>query len=676
MLLFIAIQYNIGILTLNRFRHLESCNQVRLPLALLLGGALVTISATSLSTLGLSDYFHHLIATLICVLFLNRGTLFGHRSASPYNKFTLSHSICISPIASLLIVHDQQRALTTFFAALVATKFIERESDGSNGYIRSRTLGIVSILFVMIDFLSSSLPREVSVYSSIIRGSDDIVFSESISQSILANGISNNLAATGTGIRYHWLSLAWTGFTSEFAHLPPLAGSSLVAPFVGLTLGYFALSQIPKSRNKLVPIAQWLTLGVLVSNFGFDRVPIFFVMNTSNIFAVALLLIFILVLTQAESNTLSFFVLMLVLVVLTILTKVTAGLLTVVLLTIWLVAGTRQVNKIEQSIKLVLTATTALFAYLLFIRPFSWSQIGYSLVIPNLDVQSLSSLVKESMFIPLVMLLVFRSWHFEIDRRVRMILLAAGLFSIPRFFLDGRSGEIYFYVSSLTVVFAFAVRVLTDEGRGVNLKTILPMTVGIAPFVFFFPRHISETLLFAVLLVIFLLTFRKGVGRSRIAKYGVAVALVWSILNGVSGIPSGMTRLSRDDVFTFEEVALLHSFGNELTRSDIIATNRFLCASQTCSFDDSSFLISAVTGRDVFIEGPRFVSGGSPYPRWITDRVRFSIEASKGLPSAIQLLKEKGVTVYWLDKRFGTNLSCDSLGTILVERKDFCAVRF
>jgi hypothetical protein len=651
-----------------------SLDQISTPLALFLGGATFAIFSTALSTIGLGSYFPVLVLSILAVLLIP--TVRKSRYQIPHvgGNQALLQSLWISPIASLLIIHDQKRALVTFFAAAIATLYLSHVSKNTIRAISLAKHCVVALLFAAIDFLSQSLTRSVSAYSSIIRGSDDIVFSESLSNSLIDDGIRNNLGAIGTGIRYHWLSMAWTGFTSELAFLKPLVGSSLVAPYAALTLGYIALIKLAAAKKMIAASTLLLPVALFVANFGADQAPLFFVMNTSNIFAVTSLLVFTLTLCQSEKGAKKFFLLV-VLMFFTILTKVTAGLLAAVLLAIWVATNPNRHTKYASTIFLFITGVVALSAYVIFIKPFGWSQIGYTFVLPNWSVRSLLSLARDICLIPTIALLAIRSKDLKENRQAQLILIAASLFSFPSFFLDGRSGEIYFYVSSLTVVCAVALRVSVD-GNFERLSLIyILVTTGIASVASLKGRGFSDSLLVIILGSIFLLTFLKGLNRNRLVKLGLVTALVWSTQYGVLEIPDGSTRLSRDEIFTFEEIELLNDFGDDLNGGDVIATNRFLCASKPCAYDDSSFLISAVTGRKVFIEGPRFVSGGSPYADWISDRVTISLLASQGSPEAIQQLKTKGVTVFWLDKRFGENHTCLILGTIVFDNKNFCAAR-
>jgi hypothetical protein len=96
---------------------------------------------------------------------------------------------------------------------------------------------------------------------------------------------------------------------------------------------------------------------------------------------------------------------------------------------------------------------------------------------------------------------------------------------------------------------------------------------------------------------------------------------------------------------------------SNVDESDILATNRFLCNQDiACDYDDSSFLISAVSGRRVLIEGPRFVVGGRPYPDWVTDRIKLSVTfANEPTDTLFAELQRFNVSWFYLDTNFITS---------------------
>jgi hypothetical protein len=109
-----------------------------------------------------------------------------------------------------------------------------------------------------------------------------------------------------------------------------------------------------------------------------------------------------------------------------------------------------------------------------------------------------------------------------------------------------------------------------------------------------------------------------------------------------------------DGVASTRDIKALEWLRDRSISSDVVATNRFLCDQESpCSFDDSSFLISAVSGLRVYLEGPRFVIGGRPYPDWAKERITTSIDfANSPNDKAFNTLKASGVKWFYVDENF------------------------
>ena len=55
----------------------------------------------------------------------------------------------------------------------------------------------------------------------------------------------------------------------------------------------------------------------------------------------------------------------------------------------------------------------------------------------------------------------------------------------------------------------------------------------------------------------------------------------------------------------------------------------------------------------MFVEGPRFVIGGRPYPQWMTDRIALSTRfAEKPNENDLRELKDYGVSWFVVSERF------------------------
>jgi hypothetical protein len=114
------------------------------------------------------------------------------------------------------------------------------------------------------------------------------------------------------------------------------------------------------------------------------------------------------------------------------------------------------------------------------------------------------------------------------------------------------------------------------------------------------------------------------------------------------------TYTSFGAIATKEDIDSLNWLRNNSKVDAVIATNRGICTgTDPCGFDESSFLISAVAHRRVLIEGPRFVTGGRPYPDWVNERIHKSLAfANSPSNTTFYNLKNMGVTWYFMDTNY------------------------
>ena len=83
-------------------------------------------------------------------------------------------------------------------------------------------------------------PQPTSILRPIFQDSDDHIFSEQMSWSLAHLGIFDNSSAIGTPIKYHWLSLAWSGLISRVSGVGPWSVNLVLVPIIT----FFILSLI------------------------------------------------------------------------------------------------------------------------------------------------------------------------------------------------------------------------------------------------------------------------------------------------------------------------------------------------------------------------------------------------------------------------------------------------
>ena len=108
------------------------------------------------------------------------------------------------------------------------------------------------------------------------------------------------------------------------------------------------------------------------------------------------------------------------------------------------------------------------------------------------------------------------------------------------------------------------------------------------------------------------------------------------------------------NVVSLDELEALAWMRDNVVLDEIVATNRNLCGVRlSCEFNETHQIISAFAGRQVFIEGPRFLNGARDYPDWANDRIRSSLNFSSS-PSIenSRALTDQGVAIYYLVKGY------------------------
>jgi hypothetical protein len=125
-------------------------------------------------------------------------------------------------------------------------------------------------------------------------------------------------------------------------------------------------------------------------------------------------------------------------------------------------------------------------------------------------------------------------------------------------------------------------------------------------------------------------------------------------------------------VASTDEIDALQWLRKNSTSDSILATNLTLCRDALkCTTDQSRFVTSAFSRRRVFIEGPRFVIGGLPYPDWATRRIKTSLDfAAKPSKRDLDFLRQHGVSWFVLGIESGSSFTrkdWDNFGVVRYE---------
>jgi hypothetical protein len=516
---------------------------------------------------------------------------------------------------------------------------------------------------------------------------DDAIFSESVAYSLSFFGPSDYAAAAGTGLRYHWFSLAWSGLVQRSASVSPFGMTLHVVPVVS----FLVIAMLLIGIGKRIGLGQrHLFIAPLVLFFAGsapEQLYFYKVINTSNVMTFIWSLTFLLVLILHTGRKIRFGHCML---------GITAGfvLLSKMPYAVALLGGTATssvfvflTNRQSRKSIVVQLSVIALFTvslFFLFLTPNSWEKRTYVLDWNLMNIALGSQFRFLIAFCSIAILLFTRfplfflrnsTWELTV---LKVFIWGAVSTGMVRFIVNGNSAEGYFLNSALvfgSLGIAIAVKELTldihrfrtweflgigsysgmlsfaiieiwngsnfQDGRWwqSNLQIVVPFSVAIS------------TCVGAIILK------RRTFGPNPIRL--TALLLIYCLIGANAGIYVVQSVKSPDyaprgSIAADVDLSSLQWLRNNSDPSEIIATNRLLCPGiDPCDFDESSFLISAIANRQVYIEGPRFVAGGRPYPSWITDRISVSRSFAEAPSDQIfNELRTSGVSWFYLDTDF------------------------
>jgi hypothetical protein len=678
----IGVQCISGLIALriiSKYAELEFITSLAAGLAL--GTALSTIADQLFLKSPISDFSWLLpliIGLLVHRLYKNGRTIFSTLSAD----FSFIPFLLL-PIPLLYGDLRESGALVIF---LLGTAILLRRM--TRRLNQAATLGLLTLVPVGIVIIGLST-RSSNQYGTrmlkpLFTGSDDLVFSESLSFSLSHFGIFDYAASIGTSIRYHWFSMAWTGLVDRVAHPEPFVVTLHSAPvFVAVAIAGigFGISRLLVRSDSL---GYLLVIALFGTSSSIEPHRFFTLFNTSNFvsFMWVLLFIFLLLFHLKGSLPLSFIVLPIVAVVVLV-SKAPYGvpLLFGLFGLVTQQAIVKSSRRREHFILLGTTVLSMVCAYIMFLTPHEWEKRVLSTRLnvfsfPNFGL--LEKMTTLTIVVFLIAALIVPGLYFLGTVRDKSsadflaFLIGGSLVGPLRFLLSGASGELYFLGVSIVFSSTISCWALAVALKNYSPSRQLQITLLLVP-------SISSLLPILASYDIVNLSMLTNSGRFLIVPTAVACVIAtafWMMLKTrtistlavfilLSFLSMSISRffvvsikpveyLSTTEVASNEDVRSLTWLRGNTQSNAIIATNRFLCAStDPCSFDDSSFLISAVARRRVLVEGPRFVIGGRPYPQWMTDRIALSTRfAERPNEDDLRTLKDYGVDWFVVNERF------------------------
>lgn len=531
------------------------------------------------------------------------------------------------------------------------------------------------------------------------KGTDDFIFSEQMSHSLVTWGINENSAALGEVVRYHWLSLGWTGQLAWATHSPSWVATLHAMPVFGsLVIGSLILG----ASRRLVRQKNFAIVGpyaLLLISSPFSRLDFLPVLNTTNLIPYVWLfgLVYLVFEYLENSNPRYLAFVMLMAFALTLGKAPYAAVFSVGLASAW-VRSAVQRGEIFHRLTLLCAAIapTMFVTYLAFIRgetygsAFSFNFKEFRTLFPHpLEAGSASTLGLIASLLAILGLLaihVFAPVRILKPIRIHGVLktfslgsLAGGLAS---FVLNGTGSTSYFLSASFAISVLAIPVTLEELFKRYEVQLLKVAFIAVAAGLvwgavnFAFDRFINmgsatisanAGLSFQGILIIVLVGVVATYQRLRPSKIRWPILSIVFAITFVTSIDFARYEDSMRGLLTRRSVNEVNAPTDDLAASgwirensalsDVIATNRFLCpATLTCQNDDpnsaSSHIISAVSQRRLLLEGPRFLVAtpfvtANDYPKWVEDRVS-SARAFIDNPNAQSASDLRGLGATWV----------------------------
>jgi hypothetical protein len=547
----------------------------------------------------------------------------------------------------------------------------------------------------LIKSLSPNYPMLFPLFS----GTDDYIFSEQMANSLVSWGINENTAAIGQPIRYHWLSLGWTGQASWISgvdswimtlHGMPIFGSIVLACLL------LSISRKFLGGSVLGLLAPFPLLLFASPFTTLDFLP---VLNTTNfvpyIWLFALVLIF---LENLDSTNQAKLVLVFVLSVFLFLGKAPYAIVAGIGIGVsWIsTLVLREPSWRKVTAFTAVSAVAMLTTYLLFVRgetygsAFSFSFESLRNLFPFPLESGNPSII--GLALSLVAILALVSTHVlstiyvirnnSKNRPFAFLLLGASLAGFLSFLLNGTGSTTYFVSSSLAVS-SLSIPIAIHSLRSSNLGALRPIGIvgcglGIllALLNVIIRRHewlesgklttnlglIVQFMFASVIALVFWTVRSLRIRSPQHGRLGILVTSALLVSINFSQFETGIRQLvGNHTVNEFNapssdiEAALWLRMNS--TNDEIFASNRYLCPeSLVCPNGDpnsgSSHLISAISERRSLIEGPRFLVPtpfvtSNLYPDWVQDRVSTTLNFINQ-PSAESSRRLTSLGVSWV----------------------------
>lgn len=504
-----------------------------------------------------------------------------------------------------------------------------------------------------------------------LTASDDQIKSEQLSYSIARWGLSSNSAAMSLPIKFHWLSLGWSGGLMQLGDIEPFTVTLHIVPIVV----FIAIASLLVAIATEIGLARWLVLAapsllLWAANADGDF-RFFFVLTTTNLVPHLWILALVMVIAVLEtSKNTRLLVLIPILGTAVLLGKgpygvvVAGGLL--VALAVSLKSSSLPSRSIDHKFQIALAVSLlgSGVAYLVFLRSpltdsyyFSLSEMIERFPFPlpvtsqDMGLRVIIGVAVFSIFVLTRFLWIAQTTSLTQSHLGRFII-GASITGALSFLVKQIGSETYFVNASLSVSIIGVLLFLSRKqpslssisgAHAVALVVVAAVFLRITKFAIRDPRILIGVTLLGAAVCGFLL--------SQSTKIGLGLALIVSIaLIPISGGLSSIKFLQNDKVEFIspnEQAAFAWVRGNT-PDSAIVVTDRYLCAG-VIRCGTGMPVVASLTRRRLLIEGARTLTPtkmwDGPYPYQLHEPVRLSLQLIES-PSAkvLEELKQLGVT--------------------------------
>ena len=499
----------------------------------------------------------------------------------------------------------------------------------------------------------ASLTMSTGVASSLLLGpliydSDDHIFSEQMSWSIAHWGLGDNSSAVGTGIQYHWFSLAWSGLVSRASGAGPWIVNAHLIPIISFLVLSLLLISVSQLKRRSIWLALFSPLCLFLADDYLAPLRFYFTGVPTNILShVWLLSAALLFVCYPHEKSTKFRLIFVLLSAATILGKGPYG---IVLLSGLLFAITYAIfaKKLPNRSSIITTSLVSIFvlaaSYFVFLsessgRSYIVSWYRFRTHIPNPLITRIPQGGIFAFVIGIVFIFIFLFMRYLIPmcfgyrKNVSPIQTSffigctcAGMIS---FLLYYEGSTTYFVNAALVTGVLSLVLYLTNADKPVIESSAIRSKLGARVFIFFVAYFVlrvflkqtepfinrhgydKDTFVYLIPFSLFLLFAftdrRRGFDKRITLLSGISIFALVNAIYFVQKIDFSVPYYSQESVANLvppDESDAMIWLSKNVPIDTVIATNRSLCLDQPhCTDLDGRTLVSALSRRRVLLDG-------------------------------------------------------------------------